>query len=127
MSDANHRVGFVCARYACTERSTTDTPAGAMCADHREPLMFQVQLRRTLVHARGGIPLLVPWALVAPHDRQARTNHGGQTLARLSERGGLGPDELVAVLQDRDWRPMDEGVALDIIATAVREHAARAA
>lgn len=42
----------------------------------------------------------VPWAMVAPHEAQARTNHGGQTLQRLFERGGLSPFELVCVLTD---------------------------
>lgn len=45
----------------------------------------------------------VPWGMVAPHERQARTNHGGQSLERLNERGGLDPTELVAVLEDRPW------------------------
>ena len=31
-----------------------------------------------------------PWALLEPHEAQARANHGGQSLKRLAERGGLG-------------------------------------
>lgn len=30
----------------------------------------------------------VPWGLIAPHERRARANHGGQSLNRLAERGG---------------------------------------
>ena len=38
-----------------------------------------------------------------PHDRQARVNHGGQMLARLSERGGLSVRELLVVVRDQEW------------------------
>lgn len=47
-----------------------------------------------------GVPASVPWGLVAAHEAQALRNHGGQTLRRLAERGGLGPWELLAVLLD---------------------------
>jgi hypothetical protein len=45
----------------------------------------------------------VPWAMVAPHEPQARDNHG-QTLQRLAERGGLSWAELLCVLESRRWR-----------------------
>ncbi len=45
----------------------------------------------------------IPWALIAPHEQQAKTNHQ-QTIQRLSERGGLHPLEAVAVIQDTDYR-----------------------
>ena len=54
---------------------------------------------------RLNVPRSVPWSLVASHEAQADRNHG-QTLARLAERGGLCPSELVAVLEDRRWRSM---------------------
>ena len=40
----------------------------------------------------------MPWEFVAPHEQQALQNHK-QTLARLAERGGLSPGELVAVVR----------------------------
>lgn len=46
----------------------------------------------------------IPWAMIAPHEATARQNHGGQTLARLAQRGGLCPLEAVAVLEDADYR-----------------------
>jgi len=46
----------------------------------------------------------IPWELIAPHEAQAQRNHGGQTLQRLAERGGLCPLEAVAVLKDMDYR-----------------------
>lgn len=48
----------------------------------------------------------ISWEIIEPHREQAHRNHG-QTLERLAERGGLGPEELVAVLEDRLWHPMD--------------------
>ncbi len=36
-------------------------------------------------------------------ERQAQRNHG-QTLARLRERGGLGPSEALAIAERRSWR-----------------------
>lgn len=46
-------------------------------------------------------PKEVPWWMLAPHEKQALRNHGGQTLERLAERGGLAPNEMVAVMEDR--------------------------
>jgi len=50
-------------------------------------------------------PESIPWELIEPHEWQARRNHY-QSLERLAERGGLSPDELVAVMEGRGWRPM---------------------
>lgn len=48
--------------------------------------------------------LTVPWDFIAPHEAQARNNHGGQTLKRLAERGGLCPLEMLDVIQGREWK-----------------------
>ena len=45
----------------------------------------------------------LPWAALRPHDRQAQRNHGGQTLNRLSQRGGLGIEEAYCILKDMDY------------------------
>jgi len=50
----------------------------------------------------------IPWAMIAPHEGQARRNHCGQTLQRLAERGGLSACEAIAVLEDRRWQQMDQ-------------------
>ena len=47
-------------------------------------------------------PSLIPWSIIAPHERQAQQNHS-QTLHRLAERGGLCACEACAVLEDRPW------------------------
>ena len=44
----------------------------------------------------------IPWAMIEPHEKQAKINHY-QTLQRLSERGGLSPLEAICVLEDRDF------------------------
>lgn len=49
---------------------------------------------------------VIPWEVIRPHEAQARHNHGGQSLDRLAERGGLSPSEAVAVLEDRRWHSM---------------------
>lgn len=45
----------------------------------------------------------VPWAWVAPHEEQARSNHS-QSLERLAQRGGLGPDELYLAVHGQPLR-----------------------
>lgn len=50
----------------------------------------------------SGCPRFVPLSLVLDHAAQAHRNHG-QTVARLAQRGGLSPAELVKVLEDRSW------------------------
>lgn len=52
----------------------------------------------------------IPWDLIAPHEKQAYSNHS-QSLKTLNERGGLSPCEAVAVLEDRQWRAMLPGDA----------------
>ncbi len=54
----------------------------------------------------------IPWEIISPHERQAERNHG-QSLLRLAERGGLGPDEAVAILEDRRWHKMNEISAIN--------------
>lgn len=55
----------------------------------------------------------VPWDFVAPHERQAMLNHGGQSLKRLAERGGLSPRELLAVMSDVRFEDSDERLDRD--------------
>lgn len=55
---------------------------------------------------RAGGKFTIPWELIAQHEEQALKNHG-QTLKRLAERGGLSFCEALAVLEDRQWRKVD--------------------
>jgi hypothetical protein len=73
---------------------------------------------------RAGVTTLVvqvPWAMVEPHQRQAKINHG-QTLERLAERGGLGPDEMMALLEDRPHHRMSAADANQQLLAKLREH-----
>lgn len=63
-----------------------------------------------------GEKLYILWDSIAPHDAQAQRNHGGQTLARLAERGGLDATEAIAVMNDRDWQRRNEQIALHELA-----------
>lgn len=49
-------------------------------------------------------PQEIPWDIIAPHEAQAQNNHGGQTLARLAERGGLCSIEMFHVLHDLEYK-----------------------
>ena len=62
------------------------------------------KLMPLMLTAGCSIPL-VPWEMLAPHEAQAQRNHGGQSLERLSERGGLDPAEMLAILDDKPWGP----------------------
>jgi hypothetical protein len=44
----------------------------------------------------------IPWALIAPHEKQAQINHG-QTLKGLAGRGGLDVAEAVLIILDKPW------------------------
>ncbi len=69
--------------------------------------------------------LPIPWDIISPHEQQARRNHGGQSLATLKRRGGLGVCEAVAILEDRPWHKMDETEALERLGEIIRDATAR--
>ena len=50
-----------------------------------------------------GCPREIPWRWLEPVGIWAQRNHGGQTLERLAQRGGLSPLELMCVV---DRRPL---------------------
>lgn len=47
----------------------------------------------------------VPWDFIAPHEARAIENHT-HGLSVLAAIGGLSVCEIVAVIEDRPWRPM---------------------
>ncbi len=67
---------------------------------HHEP----VQVFFKIMHCKTR--RAIPWGMIAPHEDQARKNHG-QSLQRLNERGGLSPAEAVAVLEGREWTAVE--------------------
>lgn len=44
----------------------------------------------------------IPWAMIAPHEAQAQSNHS-QSLERLAQRGGLGASEAIDIIEGRSW------------------------
>jgi hypothetical protein len=55
-----------------------------------------------VLEAPDGCPKSVPWALLAPHEAQAKRNHD-QTLERLAQRGGLAAQEMVDIIAGNGW------------------------
>lgn len=78
------------------------------CCSHPPMPVSGFWNRRTWKFVHG---LYVPWAMLHGHDEQAKRNHAGQDLQRLYERHGMSACEVLAVLDDREWRDMDEEVA----------------
>lgn len=62
----------------------------------------------------------IPWDMIAPHEAQAIANHSGQSLERLAQRGGLGLDEAIAVLEDRKWHRIEDDEAYHVLFAMVR-------
>jgi hypothetical protein len=83
--------------------------------------MFPVMVDRKY---RDRCPVAVPFALVQEHEQQARNNHW-QTVQRLSERGGLAPCELLAVLEDREHSRMDHQEAISRLLIILEEYEQR--
>jgi len=54
-------------------------------------------------------------------ERTAQANHGGQTIKRLTERGGLAPCEVVAVLRKKPWESIDDKRCATILAALTKE------
>jgi len=87
--------------------------------EHQRAQAESADLRARLERAEARrFPIMggpsIPWAMIAPHARQAKQNHD-QTLERLAERGGLSPREAVLVLESRpgrEWRQMSEAEGL---------------
>lgn len=46
----------------------------------------------------------VPWDFMAQYEDVAKSNHGGQSLKRLAERGGLSLMEMRASIGDEAWQ-----------------------
>lgn len=63
----------------------------------------------------------IPWALLEPHEPQAYRNHS-QSIVRLAARGGLTPEEAVAILEDREWQALPNTYAVLRLKELVAEH-----
>jgi len=107
VDEGQRPVGMVCSRYGCTRVGDLATEMGCMCREHSSPLLFPIQRPYELRYIADAVPEFVPWEFMRPHDNQARTNHGGQSLSRLSNRGGLSIKEVICVIDRRDYREVE--------------------
>lgn len=64
--------------------------------------MFPVMYSLAGGRVPPGAPASVPWDMLDAHEARALRNHA-QSLARLAERGGLSPQEMLQVLDDKGW------------------------
>lgn len=68
----------------------------------------------------------IPWAILAPHEKQALRNHR-QSLKRLAERGGLAVSEALAIMDGLRWNAVANCEANDLLLiNRVREWRAKA-
>ena len=78
--------------------------------------------KRTIMPIMGSkLMSEIPWGFIAPHETQARNNHG-QSLETLASRGGLSPSEAIDIVKVQRWsttRPTEQA-AFDLI-NMVRE------
>lgn len=82
--------------------------------------ILQGQTEEAYAARRAGkpYPVAVCWDVIKDHETQAQSNHGGQTLKHLAERGGLSPKELWCVAHDTKFHSeqgmkMTEALAID--------------
>jgi hypothetical protein len=81
-----------------TQCTFIDVAPPEPAAGQAQERMFPIMGNRPASHIEP-----IPWSIIAPHEEQARRNHGGQSLDRLAQRGGLDPIEAIAVLTDQDY------------------------
>lgn len=86
------------------------------------PMPIQISAVERRTAALAGTPLIepigLPWSLMQKHRSQAMRNHG-QSLEVLRMRGGLSACEAVAILEGREWHPMDTPAAFRRLAELV--------
>src|SRR5262245_18369868 len=79
---------------------------------------------KSLMPSGKTVDASIPWAVIEPHRRQARSNHR-QSLEMIADQGGPDPQSTAAVLRDRGLKyalSLSEQEALIIIQKAVESH-----
>jgi hypothetical protein len=82
-------------------------------------VLFPVLINGTDRREYPAAPASIPWSMVAAGEARAVRNHG-QTLARLAERGGMSPFEILCVLDDRGLWDREPNAAEDVVELARR-------
>lgn len=77
-------------------------------------------IRDYILRERPDCPKTIDWEILTPHERQALKNHS-QPLERLAMRGGLSPNEVVAIVNDRSHSNMGQGEAVDYLIAMTRD------
>lgn len=86
---------------------------------HRRVMPIQAQWNK--VKLKWVYPKAIPWTMIQNCEARAASNHGGQSLERLAERGGLSACEALAVLDDRSWKEMDVDSAVSELERRIEE------
>lgn len=73
-----------------------------MITERRFPILHDTEIKS------------IPWAVMEPHELQALRNHA-QGLDRLAARGGVTPEEAVAIIEGRPWKRMPFSEARDTL------------
>jgi hypothetical protein len=108
MKDEGQReVGMMCSRHSCNLVGDRMTEMGCMCREHSSPLLFQIQRPYELRNVADAVPAYIPWEFIRPYDDEAKGKHGGQSLSRLSNRGGLSIKEVICIIEHRGWYDVD--------------------
>jgi hypothetical protein len=103
---------LISAAYCALEWIDRKTDTGRRAAERLERALAALQPPKTAVRDERVFPILqppkgglrsLPWAMLEPHEYQAKANHD-QSLQRLAERGGLSAIEAVAVLRGVSYR-----------------------
>ena len=77
-----------------------------MTTERRFPILHDIEIKS------------IPWAVMGPHEIQALRNHA-QGLDRLAARGGVTPEEAVAIIEGRPWHRMPFSEARDTLMSYV--------
>lgn len=87
--------------------------------DRQFPIMLGWENRNNKTLRRS-----IPWAAIVPHEPQAIKNHS-QSLERLAQRGGLSPQEAIAVISGLgygDLPQIDDAEAVAKLTQIVGDH-----
>lgn len=84
------------------------------------PILMDYYDKKRLQTNHWDYPISVPMELL--DEETAKKNHGGQSLQRLAERGGLHPMEMLAVMEKRKWTVIPVVEAMDQLVHKLAAH-----
>jgi hypothetical protein len=95
-------------------------------AERRKGRRFPILLDHIQRKLNRDLPTQVPWEMLEPFEDNAKRNHD-QSLEVLASRGGLGPTEIIAIIEGRgfSWimaQPKDEVECWKKVVEYIRQH-----